>query len=325
MANDSVVYSAALEAQSSLLAHLTRSMSTGDANRLRDNMYKGDHGQFWPALEGHIDILETATPYFWEADLCAMLEVAAPKLGVETWVLKGTLFPSAAGFMHFAVPLSLPMPTTFHEGMPRTLDMVGMGWKRVTDHEYLLATYLQTSVRRQGEVAMTVTLNTNETLATWLDSMLSMRRNPMSAVQPEDEDEHNVIMAQRLELQARYYAAALSFLNTPLLATRRGGMPDRGTRKRLEADRVLHVPEIQVIELRKRKYIGPAFEPDADESRYEAHHRFMVGWSKGGFWNKYHLRDGTVEEKWILPFMKRANRTDLPFMSPKAQVNAVIR
>ena len=182
------------------------------------------------------------------------------------------------------------------------MDMVAAGWKRFTATEFLVTTYLQTSVRAQGEMGMTVTLAAGQSLEEWIEWLLRYRRNPVDdeTLLSDGLEEHERIMRLRLELQARYIAAAMNFLNTPLLCTRTKGPPNRATRKRFEREAVRYSPEIQIIELRKRKYIDEVRAADGDVVAYTPHVRFMVGWADQGFWNTYHTKYGVLE-RWIMP------------------------
>ena len=115
MTESSFTYSQALEAQVAMRQHLLKQVETGDIHRLGDgHIYKGDKQAFWPAVDNHVNILETAVPYYWTPELCDVLEKAAPSLG--QWTMRPDEFPSTTGFVYFGHPLHLPMPKSRRAG-----------------------------------------------------------------------------------------------------------------------------------------------------------------------------------------------------------------
>jgi hypothetical protein len=339
-------YAQALEEQQAMLDHLHTTTVNGRLVKLRDqHLYKGDTENVIPAVQSVANMLSTAAPFYWDSDLCDMLEAVAPTM--PAWEVRPSRLPSDAGFIYFARPLSLPMPSReLWDSLPNApkdrstkLDCVAVGWD-YSRGEVFLSTFLQTSVRKRGEVGLMYSADVGESLGSILQKLADMRRNtPADWLEPAIA-EHDKVMAIRAELQVRYIAAAIHFLNQPLLCTRSKRPMDRAARKRAERAGWKYIPDIQVVELRKKQYIDAPRDTEGEQRQYEAHHRFFVGWASGGFWSTRYCNptpeqcmdascekasDGPHKHVLVLPYMKRRDRTDLPILQPRARVYAVVK
>lgn len=330
------MYSEAIEAQAGMLQHVRRLGATHDG-RAASHLYKGTLSEYQPALRRVQLSLESATPFFWDYDLCSVLEACAPTM--PDWELKISDLPARTGFVHFARPLKLPMPPeetirlAVEDGrrsrdipLDYRLDMVGMGWQVLEDDEVFICNFLMTSYRPSGEPGLLHITQEGMSMNGIVERLRGVARN-----QPhEDLDQlrHTALMEQRAELQVRYIAAAFDFVNQPLLTVRRHQQPDRATRRRAQRENRLPPPDVHIIELRRKEYLT-LDEPDEapGESDREYRHRWMVGLATGGYWQRYHVgtgRTGTIR-RLVLPYMKLADRTDLPIKPPKKTVIVVDR
>lgn len=333
------MYSQAIEAQVALAAHVRKvGVSQVADTRAASHLYKGTLSEYQPALRRMQHCLEAATPFYWDHDLCSVLEACAPSM--PDWELKIEDMPARTGFIHYARPLSLPMPReetilqAIENGrrsrdvpLSYKLDVVGMAWQVLPDDEVFISNFLMTTWRPAGEPGLMHITQEGMTLSQIIDRLRRVNRND-SLTDPALLDEHDVLMDLRAELQVRYIAASLDFINQPLLTVRRNTLPDRATRRRAEKAGARPLPPIQVIELRRKEYLT-ADEPDEapGESDREYRHRWMVGLATGGYWQRYHTgtgRTGTIR-RLVLPYMKNAGRTDLPIKPPRKTVFVVDR
>jgi hypothetical protein len=330
------MYSYALEAQAEMLRHVRKLISTplgiSSESRLDEHLYKGALNQYQPALKQMQLSLETAAPFWWDPDLCSVLEATAPTM--PDWELRVERLPAVAGYVLFGRPLALPQPAVetiklaIENGrrsrdipLDYRMDMVGMLWHVVPDGVFL-ATILRTTWRSQGEPGLMHITDEGVTLSEILATLANTRRNDPDY----NSQSHDLIMARRAELQARYIAAALDFVNQPLLTVRKRMPADRATRKRAQREGRGDVPDVQVIELRRKQYLT-LDEPDEAPTDREYRHRWMVGMATGGYWQRYHTGVGRTEtiRRLVLPYMKLADRTDLPIKAPRSTVYVVDR
>lgn len=330
------MYSEAIEAQASMLAHVKRTMIFGVADRTKDHLYKGATGDYQPALKRMALTLETAAPFYWDPDLCFVLEACAPSM--PDWELHLDELPARSGYVHFGHALSLPMPPVeeikaaiangarpSETPLDYRLDMTGMCWGALPDDQAFVASFLRTSYRAAGEPGMMTIVDEGMSMHDLIGQVLQSKRNQSVWEDTPHESEHEKMMARRAELQVRYIAAALDFINQPLLTVRHKAMPARAFRKRAEREG-RPVPEVNVVELRRKQYLT-VDEPDEAPSEREYRHRWMVGLATGGYWQRYHTgtgRTGTIR-RLILPYMKNAARTDLPILPPKETVFVIDR
>jgi hypothetical protein len=332
------MYSYAIEAQAEMLRHVQKIAQVPPGigpNGAVQHLYKGGLEQYSPALKQMSLALETAAPFWWDNDLCSVLEAAAPSM--PDWELNPEVLPAVSGYILFGRPLKLPQPrrevieAAIANGrrsadvpLDYRMDMVGLVWQVIEDGIFL-ATILSTTWRPQGEPGL---MNITDPATTMGDIIQTLRRTRANSSLQEGVaffDEHEAVMSARSELQVRYIAAALDFINQPLLTTRKRQPADRATRKRAEREGRV-VPDVQVIELRRKEYLR-ADEPDEAPTDREYRHRWMVGMATGGYWQRYHTgvgRTGTVR-RLILPYMKLADRTDLPIKQPRSTVYVVDR
>ena len=334
-----MLYSQAIEAQAAMLRHVRQISQTNLGGQAASHLYKGMLGEYQPALKRMAMCLQVAVPIYWDADLCSVLEAAAPSM--PDWELQIDQLPARAGFIHYAHPLSLPMPRQEVIDMavengrrPRdlpsdfSLDVVGMAWQVLPDNEVFLSNFLVTSWRHAGEPGLMHITQEGIVLKDIVARLRQVNRNPAEYEAEDLKDEHDALMDRRAELQIRYIAASLDFIQQPLLTVRRNVQADRATRRRAEKAGQQPPPPIQVIELRRKEYLT-LDEPDEapHESNIEYRHRWMVGMATGGYWQRYHTgvgRTGTIR-KLILPYMKNAGRTDLPILKPRQTVIVVDR
>jgi hypothetical protein len=331
------MYSEAIEAQAAMLRHVRQISNVAIGDRSREHLYKGALDQYQPALKQMSIALETAAPFYWEGDLCSVLEACAPSM--PDWELKLENLPATCGYVLFARPLNLPMPTqevieeaiasgarTADVPIDYRLDMVGMAWQVLSDSQCFISTFLKTTWRPAGEPGLMHITEENTSMQAIIDRLRGTHRNGEAYKRFTDQAQpHDALMEQRSELQVRYIAAALDFINQPLLTTRRRMAPDRHTRKRAEREG-RPLPDVQVIELRRKEYLK-VDEPDEAPSEREYRHRWMVGLATGGYWQRYHTgvgRTGMVR-RLVLPYMKLADRTDLPVKRPRETVYLVDR
>ena len=327
-------YSLAIEAQAGMLQHVRRLGFTTD-QRQASSLYKGTVSEYQPALRRVQIALEAAMPFYWDSDLCSVLEACAPTM--PDWELKIPDLPATCGFVHFAHPLKLPMPpeTTIQQAIDNgrrradvpldfRLDVVAFGWQVMDDGEVFICNFLATSHRPSGEPGLLHITQEGMSLSGIIERLRRVNRNSPS--EGYGADDHDLLMDQRAELQVRYIAAALDFVNQPLLTVRRKQQADRAVRRRAQREGRKPPPEITVIELRRKEYLS-VDEPDEAPSDREYRHRWMVGLATGGYWQRYHTgvgRTGTIR-RLILPYMKLADRTDLPILPPKKTVGVVDR
>jgi hypothetical protein len=326
------MYSYALEAQAEMLRHVRKLTATPLGISSDEHLYKGALNQYQPALKQLALSLETAAPFWWDYDLCSVLEAAAPTM--PDWELRLDRLPAVAGYILFGRPLALPQPSretvlqAIENGrrsrdipLDYRMDMVGMVWHAVPDGVFL-ATILRTTWRAQGEPGLMHITDEGATLSEILATLSRTQTNGADT----NNDLHEQIMARRAELQVRYLAAALDFVNQPLLTTRRHLPADRATRKRAQREGRGDLPDVQVIELRRKQYLT-LDEPDEAPTDREYRHRWMVGMATGGYWQRYHTGVGRTEtiRRLVLPYMKLADRTDLPIKAPRSTVYVVDR
>jgi hypothetical protein len=329
-------YGQAIEEQADLLRHVRSIGQTPVATqRYAEHLYKGVIDSYQPALKQMILTLETAAPFYWDSDLCSVLEAAAPTM--PDWELKLENLPAQAGFINFGRALHLPMPPkeTIAEAIANgrrradlpldyRLDMTGMAWSVVEPGQCFISTILRTSHRLNGEPGLMHITDDGQTLTGIIDVLAGVRRNDALYSGSADRDAlHNKLMATRAELQVRYIAAALDFINQPLLTTRKRLPPHRIVRKRLERTGQV-VQDVEVIELRRKQYLS-VDEPDEAPNDREYRHRWFVGMATGGYWQRYHTRERGTIRRLILPYMKLADRTDLPIKQPRQTVYVVDR
>ena len=254
------------------------------------------------------------------------------------WELALDKLPAVSGYVMFARPLTLPMPAedTIKEAIENgrrdrsvpldyKLDMVGMSWAVLDESQCFISTFLRTTWRPAGEPGLMHITDEGVSMQAIIERLRGVRRNESALEGTGMMNPHDALMEQRAELQVRYIAAALDFINQPLLTTRRHAQPDRATRKRA-AREGRPVPEVQIIELRRKEYLS-VDEPDEAPSDREYRHRWMVGLATGGYWQRYHTgvgRTGTIR-RLVLPYMKLADRTDLPVKRPRETVYVVDR
>lgn len=332
------MYSEAIDAQAEMLKHVERiGTSRASAERAAEHLYKGVSNDYQPALKRMQLTLRAATPFWWDADLCSVLEACAPSM--PDWELRIEDLPARTGFVHFAHSLELPMPPeetiqqAVDDGRRRAdipldykLNMVGMAWQALEDGEVFISTFLRTSWRPQGEPGLMHIAQEGISMSAIIDRLRGVHRNtPQYEHLEEQASVHDALMERRSELQVRYIAAALDFINQPLLTVRRHMAPDRHTRKRAEREG-RPAPEVNVIELRRKEYLD-VDEVDGAPSEREYRHRWMVGLATGGYWQRYHTGTGrtTTIRRLILPYMKNAARTDLPILPPRQTVIVVDR
>lgn len=332
------MYSEAIEAQDAMLRHVRKiGVSLTGTERFKSHLYKGSRSDFHPALGRMALTLETAVPFYWDADLCAVLEAGAPTM--PDWEVNVSKLPAQSGFIWFGRPLTLPMPSedvikdAIARGNRRAdlpldyrLDMTGIAWSALDGEDVFISTFLRNSVRLDGEPGLMHITQEGTTLSELISRLSSMGRNPSVHEGTDIQATHDVLMARRAELQIRYIAAALDFVNQPLLTTRRHAQPDRATRKRLARAGRPDVPDIHIIELRRKQYLS-VDEPDEAPSEREYRHRWFVGMATGGYWQRFHTGPGRHEtiRRLILPYMKLADRTDLPIKQPRQTVVVVDR
>jgi hypothetical protein len=331
------MYSEAIEAQAGMLAHVRRSLEFGvRTTRAKDHLYKGASGDYQPAIKRMMLTLEVAAPFYWDPDLCFVLEACAPSM--PEWELRLDDLPARSGYVHFGHALHLPMPgieeikQAIESGArPRDvpldyrLDMTGMAWGALEGGQAFVATFLRTSFRVGGEPGMMTIVDEGMSMKDMIGQVLNSKRNESVWADTPHETEHEKMMARRAELQVRYIAAALDFINQPLLTVRRKALPDRHTRKRAQREG-RPLPEVNVVELRRKQYLT-VDEPDEAPSEREYRHRWMVGMATGGYWQRYHTGVGRtgMTRRLILPYMKLADRTDLPILAPRETVFVVDR
>lgn len=332
------MYSEAIDAQAEMLKHVERiGTSRVGVDRAAEHLYKGVANDYQPALKRMQLTLRSATPFWWDSDLCSVLEACAPSM--PDWELRVEDLPARTGFVHFAHSLDLPMPTedtiqqAVDDGRRRSdipldyrLNMVGMAWQVLEDGEVFISTFLRTSWRPQGEPGLMHITQEGTSMSDIIDRLRGVHRNTPNYEHLEQQASvHDALMERRSELQVRYIAAALDFVNQPLLTVRRKLAPDRHTRKRAEREN-RPAPEVNVIELRRKEYLT-VDEPDGAPSEREYRHRWMVGLATGGYWQRYHTGTGRTGmiRRLILPYMKNAARTDLPILPPKKTVIVVDR
>ena len=330
-------YGQAIEEQADLLRHVRNVGQTPVAtSRYADHLYKGVIDSYQPALKAMMLTLETAAPFYWDVDLCSVLEAAAPTM--PDWELKLDQLPAQSGFISFGRALHLPMPPveTITEAIANgrrradlpldyRLDMTGMAWSVVNDDQCFISTILRTTTRLNGEPGLMHITDEGITLHGIIDTLAGVRRNDAlyAGVNPDRDALHDKLMATRAELQVRYICAALDFINQPLLTTRHKAPPHRVIRKRMErAGRA--VQDVEVIELRRKQYLS-VDEPDEAPSDREYRHRWFVGMATGGYWQRYHTKERGTIRRLILPYMKLADRTDLPIKQPRTTVYVVDR
>jgi hypothetical protein len=332
------MYADAIEAQAGMLKHVRQIATTPVGGRAASSLYKGVLDDYQPALKRMLMTLEDAVPVYWDFDLCGVLEAAAPSM--PDWELKIDLLPAQAGFIHFAHALSLPMPPddTIREAirdgrrsrdlpLNYSLDMTGMAWQVLDGNEVFISNFLRTSWRPAGEPGLMHITQEGMQLSDIVQRLRGIHRNqPMYIELGDQATPHDALMERRAELQVRYIAAAFDFMCQPLLTTRRHVTADRATRRRAEKARLPAPPPIQVIELRRKEYlkVDEADEAPGEGDR-EYRHRWMVGLATGGYWQRYHVgtgRTGTIR-RLILPYMKLADRTDLPILTPRKTVIVV--
>jgi hypothetical protein len=330
-------YGQAIEEQADLLRHVRTIGQTPQAtSRYADHLYKGVIDSYQPALKHMMLTLETAAPFYWDVDLCSVLEAAAPTM--PDWELHFENLPAQSGFINFGRALHLPMPPkeTITEAIANgrrradlpldyRLDMTGMAWSVVEPGQCFISTILRTTTRLNGEPGLMHITDEGQSMQGIIAVLAGVRRNEAlySGVDAERDRLHNTLMATRAELQVRYIAAALDFINQPLLTTRKRLPPHRVIRKRMErAGRV--VQDVEVIELRRKQYLS-VDEPDEAPTDREYRHRWFVGMATGGYWQRYHTRERGTIRRLILPYMKLADRTDLPIKQPRQTVYVVDR
>lgn len=328
------MYGEAIEAQAGMLQHVRRLGYTDD-QRMASHLYKGTISEYQPALRRVQHCLEGATPFFWDHDLCSVLEACAPSM--PEWELDIAELPARTGFIHFGRPLRLPMPPeeTIRQAVENgrrskdvpldaRLDVVGMAWQVLDGDEVFISNFLQTSVRPAGEPGLLHITQEGQSLSSIVQRLRRISRN--DSLIEEHADEHDALMDKRAELQVRYIAAAFDFMNQPLLTVRRKQQPERAVRRRAEREGRKPPPDVTIIELRRKEYLD-LNEPDEAPGDREYRHRWMVGLATGGYWQRYHTgtgRTGTIR-RLILPYMKNAARTDLPILPPKKTVIVVDR
>jgi len=334
------MYSDVIEAQVEMLRHVEMiGTSRVQATRAAEHLYKGVAEEYQPALKRMQLCLQAATPFWWDGDLCSVLEACAPSM--PDWELRVEDLPARAGFVHYAHPLSLPMPAddtiqrAIDDGrrspsvpLDYKLDMVGMAWQVLPDDEVFISTFLKTTWRPQGEPGLMHISQEGVSMSEIIDRLRGTHRNSLARgiVGEDNAAPHDKLMELRAELQVRYIAASLDFVNQPLLTVRRKAQPARATRRRAEREGRLPPPEVTIIELRRKEYLD-INERDEAPSEIEYRHRWMVGLATGGYWQRYHTgrgRTGTIR-RLILPYMKNAARTDLPILPPKKTVIVVDR
>lgn len=228
--------------------------------------------------ERYAQILREGEHFYVGEDYCELLESAV--VGLPDTTFTSDLFPTEAGFVLFARPLTLG---STQEEPDKVIQMSGLGWRRAIDGiqilnfghagdnwRYLPNTHFGV---RDGDFL-------NEKIERFESEM--------------DKGHGKYVSNDRHEM--RYLMALLLFMNQKVLS-RGTTRIDRSARRRAQAAGLAHTDTMQVVSLPKAEQAGGSSEPQAVE--------WSCRWIVRGFWRQqWYPSTQTRKPRWILPFMK---------------------
>lgn len=290
-------------------------------------------------------MLRKATPLWWSGEMTDMLSTLASS--VPDFDMRESLLPEYDGFMWFDHPIDMPEVEDrewealhLNRGDRRDIEALSDHRRRSTSKLRAMAWTLIEVIKSQrvdyqrldlngrmvtepgDEVRRTILFTpivevegaprlASATTWTMGESLARIR----SAVTPEAiAEDATVLWAERLY---RLFGAAMLLMNQRIIHHRPEPL-DRTTRRRIERE-LGRVLEVRVVQLRRQQ---TKYDERGDGQPIE----WSCRWIVGGHWrSQEHLGAGR-EPIYILPYVKNADRTDLPLkMPPDQRVFEVVR
>lgn len=253
----------------------------------------------------HIDGIGQAEPYFIADRICDLLYGAADTLPDVTFVKE--LLPAKSGFVWLAKPLAFPMKTPLdHDLGPFN----GFWWtesswispakeERMIEGCYFgfLHTIEGDAVPRQISSA---TWPYGETLREW---------GPSTPNRADYDVMHRAAFMERATIISLFL-----FVGQRILATSSRPITNHNSRRRI-AREIEHVPDVHVVELRRREY------QQHDESQSSGV-EYSCQWLVRGHWHQYHTKEG-LQPRWVAPYVK--GPPEKPLRVAKQTAYAVVR
>lgn len=259
-------------------------------------------------------VLRKADPFYWESDICELIEQAGRDLPL-TWSLHEDTLPAPYGFFWFAKPLALPLPESWP--YPR-VDLRGLLWGTTPNvpGRVLIVPLMPDPQRLSGVPGSIYNWGQGEDLSQHLaDVPTAMVRAAGSVA---DHDGHLQLLAERRLVEVRHIATAFAFLHQRILVAPHQGI-DRAARKRVaRAQPELSDPTVRVVRLRRPERAARPDDAPGDPVEWSCR------WIVRGHWrDQWFPKLQKNQPIWITPYVKGPD--DKPLKTPRATVFAVVR
>jgi hypothetical protein len=239
-------------------------------------------------------MLHAAVPYYWTQPMAHAVRQAATVLPDDA-TLQPTDLPSPAGWAWYQQPIQWPQ---VRAGFAGHQWLAGYSWHaRPTVLLWMPWIYEY----NEGRWAVQPGIPNGWLWGASIAMECDMLRAGMLRLMDDD--------LPRVDRYVGYQRDYLSLLASSFLFLQQKVMThtsvptERHMRKRLQRERWQHVPDVQVVQLRKRQ---GTVSPSGEHQPVDWQCQWWVGASEGGFWRSQPCGPGRTERKhiWILPFVK---------------------
>jgi hypothetical protein len=246
--------------------------------------------------------LRSAIPYHWDKDVFKLAIIAGKKIPKDTLFEKSWLH-SRAGWWWLGddTPLrGIDSIEDMHKGI--RISAILYQLKEETNQISLMGFTSDHSENTSGLVpAASMSMELDLTLGQQVD-LLTKKYNEERIKELTGDQDRESAITQDFSYSCRetlyaFFAGSL-WMQQKIIETTKLELPKAVTRNLYKYE--VEPKSSYVVQLRKKDYEKRA---DGKGKEVSWQFRWIVGADEGGFWNKYHTKNGTIL-KWIEPFIK---------------------